>query len=542
MAERRTRASRSTAATTPTSSPTCSSTTASALVIFPSAGPETFSFHAFRSVGRRPAGDGASDRGAGRAGRRAPVQAGSGPTAEWRGEARCCESHRWHASRRPHASRSCRRLPALRVAVPHATLASMAQRTTARLRAACWPHDAAASRAGTRSRRRACATPWVIDCGIRRFPSGVTPAPDAGRRASGDAPMPALLRLAAADPATPGSARSLHDLAPSPVRAARARRVSSRDRRRAQWMARGREHQAQARPVDAMLCYRRALRAMPALAEAHLHLGEVLWQLRRPDEAIDAWREAVRLAPDPAARRISRWPKRPWRAPISPRPGRRRRRRSRQFPDVAPAMLVAGIAALANDRARRRGGPCRCDCQGAAARSTAIGPAQGAIARRPARDRARRCSPMRRARQRWASGSGRCWPAPRSWGTARAAARAGDRRACSRPRLRRRASMRCARCRGRARMGHRSTIRCGAWRWRRARAAIRAAQRLARALCERSAPRRSALRCPCRGRGAPRARSLRVLAWCARHDRRTRWRADAHRARGAPCRRARRDR
>ena len=62
----------------------------------------------------------------------------------------------------------------------------------------------------------------------------------------------------------------------------------------AQWLARGRAHQAQGRAVDAMLCYRRAIRGDPKAPEAQFHLGETLWQLGRlPDEALEAWRAAA---------------------------------------------------------------------------------------------------------------------------------------------------------------------------------------------------------------------------------------------------------
>jgi predicted O-linked N-acetylglucosamine transferase (SPINDLY family) len=65
----------------------------------------------------------------------------------------------------------------------------------------------------------------------------------------------------------------------------------------AQWLERGRAHQAQGRAVDALLCYRRALRADARTPEAHYHLGEVLQQLGVPTDAIAAWTEAVRVAP-----------------------------------------------------------------------------------------------------------------------------------------------------------------------------------------------------------------------------------------------------
>ncbi len=65
----------------------------------------------------------------------------------------------------------------------------------------------------------------------------------------------------------------------------------------AQWLALGRAHQGEGRPVDAMLCYRRALRSEPGASDPHFHLGEVLWQQGRIAGAIAAWREALRANP-----------------------------------------------------------------------------------------------------------------------------------------------------------------------------------------------------------------------------------------------------
>ncbi len=67
------------------------------------------------------------------------------------------------------------------------------------------------------------------------------------------------------------------------------------------WLARGRGHLQQGRPIDAMLCFRRAIRAGPRAVEASFHLGEALWQLGQVRDAIAAWREASALAPDSAA-------------------------------------------------------------------------------------------------------------------------------------------------------------------------------------------------------------------------------------------------
>ena len=69
----------------------------------------------------------------------------------------------------------------------------------------------------------------------------------------------------------------------------------------AEWVARGRRHQAEGLPVDAMLCFREAARADATGPDVHFHLGETLWQLGRIPDAIAAWREAFRLEPRFAA-------------------------------------------------------------------------------------------------------------------------------------------------------------------------------------------------------------------------------------------------
>ncbi|MGI8894871.1 MAG: tetratricopeptide repeat protein, partial [Casimicrobiaceae bacterium] len=63
----------------------------------------------------------------------------------------------------------------------------------------------------------------------------------------------------------------------------------------ADWLARGRTHQWEGRPADAIACFRRAAREAPHAADPRFHLGEVLWQLGLTDEAIGAWREAGRI-------------------------------------------------------------------------------------------------------------------------------------------------------------------------------------------------------------------------------------------------------
>ena len=61
------------------------------------------------------------------------------------------------------------------------------------------------------------------------------------------------------------------------------------------WLERGRAHQREGRPVDAIPCYRRASRELPGSPVPHFHLGEVWWQLGRPGAALEAWRRAADL-------------------------------------------------------------------------------------------------------------------------------------------------------------------------------------------------------------------------------------------------------
>lgn len=61
------------------------------------------------------------------------------------------------------------------------------------------------------------------------------------------------------------------------------------------WLERGRTHQREGRPADAIPCYRRAAREAPTSALPHFHLGEVWWQLGRPAAALQAWRRAADL-------------------------------------------------------------------------------------------------------------------------------------------------------------------------------------------------------------------------------------------------------
>jgi len=64
-----------------------------------------------------------------------------------------------------------------------------------------------------------------------------------------------------------------------------------------QWLARGRDHQAGLRMIDALLCYRRALREAPLGIDAQFHIGEIAWSMGNEAEAIAAWRAASAQLP-----------------------------------------------------------------------------------------------------------------------------------------------------------------------------------------------------------------------------------------------------
>ncbi len=116
------------------------------------------------------------------------------------------------------------------------------------------------------------------------------------------------------------------------------------------WLGRGRAHQSEQRPVDAMLCYRRAVRLFPAGHEAHQHLGEVLWQMGKLHEALAEWREARRAAPGDLAAHIAY-------AEGNLAIGRFDEAHAAaadalaRFPGLAPALLISAIAGLALDPA-----------------------------------------------------------------------------------------------------------------------------------------------------------------------------------------------
>ncbi|MEO8739936.1 MAG: tetratricopeptide repeat protein [Casimicrobiaceae bacterium] len=63
------------------------------------------------------------------------------------------------------------------------------------------------------------------------------------------------------------------------------------------WLARGQAHQQAGLPIDAMLCYRQALKLNRNAVQAQFHLGEVLRDLGLRNEAIAAWRGALSWQP-----------------------------------------------------------------------------------------------------------------------------------------------------------------------------------------------------------------------------------------------------
>jgi predicted O-linked N-acetylglucosamine transferase (SPINDLY family) len=67
--------------------------------------------------------------------------------------------------------------------------------------------------------------------------------------------------------------------------------------RYAEWLARGRTHQAGDRFIDALLCYRRALREVPRGVDAQFHIGEIAWRTGNRDDALAAWRIACESGP-----------------------------------------------------------------------------------------------------------------------------------------------------------------------------------------------------------------------------------------------------
>jgi len=65
----------------------------------------------------------------------------------------------------------------------------------------------------------------------------------------------------------------------------------------AKWLARGHEHEQAGRPIDAMVCYRRAINSNKHSVEAQYRLGQLLRGLGRHKEARAAWRAGLALSP-----------------------------------------------------------------------------------------------------------------------------------------------------------------------------------------------------------------------------------------------------
>ncbi|MDQ6916711.1 MAG: tetratricopeptide repeat protein [Pseudomonadota bacterium] len=64
-----------------------------------------------------------------------------------------------------------------------------------------------------------------------------------------------------------------------------------------EWLARGQAHQQASRLIDAMLCYRQALKSNRNAVQVQFQLGEVLRDLGRRDEALAAFRMALTWQP-----------------------------------------------------------------------------------------------------------------------------------------------------------------------------------------------------------------------------------------------------
>ena len=61
----------------------------------------------------------------------------------------------------------------------------------------------------------------------------------------------------------------------------------------AEWLQRGLVHLGAGQPIDAILCFRRAIAADPRAADVRFRMGEALWQLGLVDEAIQSFRDAA---------------------------------------------------------------------------------------------------------------------------------------------------------------------------------------------------------------------------------------------------------
>jgi len=63
------------------------------------------------------------------------------------------------------------------------------------------------------------------------------------------------------------------------------------------WLSLGQAHQNAGRSIDAMLCYRQALKSNRHAVIVQFHLGEVMRDLGRRDDAVAAWAEALKWQP-----------------------------------------------------------------------------------------------------------------------------------------------------------------------------------------------------------------------------------------------------
>ncbi|HTR58099.1 MAG TPA: tetratricopeptide repeat protein [Casimicrobiaceae bacterium] len=66
----------------------------------------------------------------------------------------------------------------------------------------------------------------------------------------------------------------------------------------AKWLARGHEYERAGRPIDAMVCYRRAINSNQHSVEAQYRLGQLLRGLGRHKEAHAAWLAGLALSPE----------------------------------------------------------------------------------------------------------------------------------------------------------------------------------------------------------------------------------------------------
>ena len=119
----------------------------------------------------------------------------------------------------------------------------------------------------------------------------------------------------------------------------------------ADWLQRGRTHQWEGRPVDAMLCFQRAAAIAPDGVDARYLLGEVQWQVGAIAASVAAWRDAARVAPTHLASHLALAE-----AHLAlGEPGLARDAAERALalaPDDAAAVLLRAVAAFASDHDR----------------------------------------------------------------------------------------------------------------------------------------------------------------------------------------------